>query len=518
MNSQRLEQIVAELMKPISDVRRSFDTDLSALLEEYLTEAGLRVLDEGDGDGPMGDVIPNFAELALLLQHSACVYGRKVDFLYQHVLNVSDSLHNATTEAAENHEEPQATTPHSRRRRKPSTTEFVNIELEPCPTARRELDVTRPPPTLPRLYLQLEPRAPTVHDAQLTDYDGEPIGMLSDLHVTWRLQNGLLVEELDEPPSNDDLVGVTSRPLPLPELQAALDAGAPPGSPPRCSTPLPNNPCNGDLDGDHHDEEPRPMEMLDLSQILDTPLKKRKRKSDDRDDYMGPIKLIISEELKMKFETVQEFSLAEEWITKVVETRKKRVLAMRRKLLAHEPRPPNLGFLGWTTTEAAAARAAAKRADESDDDGFFEQSSLGDSLGDDSPSHTTLPQNTTITTIATESEDWNTWQTDVVKRATRNEGRVVDIQASAARLLQHVQAKGGDDPHELVSCAQLLNIAEDPTDVSRLFLATLFLANAGNIDMIQGAPLTLNSFSVRLVSTDERLYRAVATADEQFLR
>lgn len=73
-------------------------------MEEYLTEAGLHALsasedgedgEEGEeGDG--GPVAPNFAELAMLLQHSASLYGRKVDFLYQHVLNVSDSLQNHT--------------------------------------------------------------------------------------------------------------------------------------------------------------------------------------------------------------------------------------------------------------------------------------------------------------------------------------------------------------------------------------------------------------------------------------
>lgn len=69
------------------------------LLEEYLTEAGLHALDaeeEGGGAGAGGTAVPNFAELALLLQQSASIYGRKVDFLYQHVLSVSDSLHNSS--------------------------------------------------------------------------------------------------------------------------------------------------------------------------------------------------------------------------------------------------------------------------------------------------------------------------------------------------------------------------------------------------------------------------------------
>lgn len=70
------------------------------MLEEYLTEAGLHALEaqelEGDETEPGAVVVPNFAELALLLQHSASLYGRKVDFLYQHVISVSESLYNST--------------------------------------------------------------------------------------------------------------------------------------------------------------------------------------------------------------------------------------------------------------------------------------------------------------------------------------------------------------------------------------------------------------------------------------
>lgn len=66
------------------------------LLEEYLTEAGLHALDAEEGE-PGADATPiNFAELALLLQQSANIYGRKVNFLYQNVLYVRDSLYNST--------------------------------------------------------------------------------------------------------------------------------------------------------------------------------------------------------------------------------------------------------------------------------------------------------------------------------------------------------------------------------------------------------------------------------------
>jgi CO dehydrogenase/acetyl-CoA synthase gamma subunit (corrinoid Fe-S protein) len=38
-------------------------------------------------------------------------------------------------------------------------------------------------------------------------------------------------------------------------------------------------------------------------------------------------------------------------------------------------------------------------------------------------------------------------------------------------------------------------------------------ANAGNVEIVQGAPLSLDSFSVRSVSDDARRYCAAADAD-----
>lgn len=66
------------------------------MLEEYLTEAGLRALDADENDQDADATPVNFAELALLLQQSANIYGRKVNYLYQSVLLVRDSLHNST--------------------------------------------------------------------------------------------------------------------------------------------------------------------------------------------------------------------------------------------------------------------------------------------------------------------------------------------------------------------------------------------------------------------------------------
>lgn len=43
-------------------------------------------------------------------------------------------------------------------------------------------------------------------------------------------------------------------------------------------------------------------------------------------------------------------------------------------------------------------------------------------------------------------------------------------------------------------------------------------ANSGNVEVLQGPPLTLNSFSLRLLTADERLYAAGAVDEQQPLR
>uniref|UniRef100_A0A2A4JPI9 Uncharacterized protein n=1 Tax=Heliothis virescens TaxID=7102 RepID=A0A2A4JPI9_HELVI len=53
--------------------------------------------------------------------------------------------------------------------------------------------------------------------------------------------------------------------------------------------------------------------------------------------------------------------------------------------------------------------------------------------------------------------------------------------------------------------ALLRRTAAEPADVSRVFLASLFLANAGSVEVVPGPPLSLDSFSLRLVSTEPRL-------------
>ncbi|XP_045769362.1 nuclear receptor corepressor 2-like isoform X2 [Maniola jurtina] len=499
MNSQRLEEIVAELMKPISDVRRSFDTDLSALLEEYLTEAGLHALDAEEQGGAA--VIPNFAELALLLQQSASIYSRKVDFLYQHVLDVSDSLHQSTQEirnatAAEGSVAEAATPAGARRKRKASgaAEDFAALVLEGGAAPRREA-AARPPPTLPRMFVELEPRAPSDADAPLCDYAGEPVGLLPDFHVAWRLQDGFLVEEL----RNAATGGAAPRPLPLAELSAAIAAAAPaepPPLPPRSPSPPP--PPRSPSPPPSAASPPPAAEPPDAK-------RERKRRSDVclEDVLDAQLRLTLTPALRRRLQTEREFSVPDTWLRRVVRARSRAVLEHRRAL--HAQAADEKGFAGWSSAETTEATqlAAARRADESDDDGFFEQSSLGDSdtsrVDDCSPAGpTALPS----------VPEWSSWRARVVARAAAGEARGRDVQSAAGALL----AACGELPPAPAFPALLARTAKDPSDVAELFLATLFLANAGNVEIVQGAPLSLDSFRVKLLSDDQRLYRAALAA------
>lgn len=164
-------------------------------------------------------------------------------------------------------EEPQTPTARTRRRKPSGAEEFGDIAVEASAAAAREAEAPRPPPTLPRMYLELEPRPAARADVPLFDYSADSIGLLSDFQVAWRLhvsirlaraslpsrlpanafvygsQEGMLVDELEGGPAR----ATVPRPVSLLELQAAIEAAAPPSPPPlredspcREDSPLPD--------------------------------------------------------------------------------------------------------------------------------------------------------------------------------------------------------------------------------------------------------------------------------------
>uniref|UniRef100_A0A4W4EG46 Condensin-2 complex subunit H2 n=1 Tax=Electrophorus electricus TaxID=8005 RepID=A0A4W4EG46_ELEEL len=89
MNSA--EARFAHLLQPIRDLTKNWDVDLASQLGEYLEE-----LDQMTISFDGGKTMMNFAEAALLIQGSTCIYGRKVELLHNLVFQTLDCISNKT--------------------------------------------------------------------------------------------------------------------------------------------------------------------------------------------------------------------------------------------------------------------------------------------------------------------------------------------------------------------------------------------------------------------------------------
>eukprot|EP00002_Diphylleia_rotans_P035652 TRINITY_DN7802_c0_g1_i10.p1 TRINITY_DN7802_c0_g1~~TRINITY_DN7802_c0_g1_i10.p1 ORF type:complete len:555 (+),score=131.45 TRINITY_DN7802_c0_g1_i10:54-1718(+) len=77
----------AHLLQPIRDLAENWSIDIARELEEYLDELEHVTISFDDGKTNV-----NFAEAALLIQSSACIYSKKVEFLYNMVFQTLDYL------------------------------------------------------------------------------------------------------------------------------------------------------------------------------------------------------------------------------------------------------------------------------------------------------------------------------------------------------------------------------------------------------------------------------------------
>ena len=86
------DQRFAELLKPIKDLTVNWEVPLSRYLENYIEELSDLPLGLTDTSTSYNVSRVNFVEAALLLQGTASVYSKKVEFLWQNVLKMLDLL------------------------------------------------------------------------------------------------------------------------------------------------------------------------------------------------------------------------------------------------------------------------------------------------------------------------------------------------------------------------------------------------------------------------------------------
>jgi len=79
------------LLNPIRDLAQNWNIDVAKDLEDYLDE-----LEHIEISFDGGITSLNFAEAARLIQGSACVYSRKVEYLYTLIYQALELLHAKT--------------------------------------------------------------------------------------------------------------------------------------------------------------------------------------------------------------------------------------------------------------------------------------------------------------------------------------------------------------------------------------------------------------------------------------
>ncbi|KAM9026057.1 condensin-2 complex subunit H2 [Ara ararauna] len=87
------ESRFVHLLQPIRDLTKNWEVDVAAQLSEYLEELEQVCISFDNGKTTM-----NFTEAALLIQGSACVYSRKVEYLYSLVYQTLDYISNKKQE------------------------------------------------------------------------------------------------------------------------------------------------------------------------------------------------------------------------------------------------------------------------------------------------------------------------------------------------------------------------------------------------------------------------------------
>ncbi|NXM73845.1 CNDH2 protein, partial [Serilophus lunatus] len=86
---EEVDSRFVHLLQPIRDLTKNWEVDVAAQLGEYLEELDQICISFDNGKTTM-----NFMEAALLIQGSACIYSRKVEYLYMLVYETLDYISN----------------------------------------------------------------------------------------------------------------------------------------------------------------------------------------------------------------------------------------------------------------------------------------------------------------------------------------------------------------------------------------------------------------------------------------
>ncbi|XP_054426440.1 condensin-2 complex subunit H2 isoform X2 [Pteronotus mesoamericanus] len=129
-----VEARFAHLLQPIRDLTKNWEVDVAAQLGEYLEELDQICISFDEGKTTM-----NFVEAALLIQGSACVYSKKVEYLYSLVYQALDFISGKRRARQLSAREDGAGRDTSSRAAQPAEDEFLS--LDDLPDTRASVDL-----------------------------------------------------------------------------------------------------------------------------------------------------------------------------------------------------------------------------------------------------------------------------------------------------------------------------------------------------------------------------------------
>ncbi|XP_075816449.1 condensin-2 complex subunit H2 isoform X1 [Microtus pennsylvanicus] len=173
----------AHLLQPIRDLTKNWEVDVAAQLGEYLEELDQICISFDEGKTTM-----NFIEAALLIQGSACVYSKKVEYLYSLVYQALDFI-SGKRQAKQLSVAQEDGSNRAVNSGTPYETEDEFLSLDDFPDSRANVDLKNDQTSSELLIIPLVPMALVAPDeveknsSPLYSYQGEILASRKDFRM-----------------------------------------------------------------------------------------------------------------------------------------------------------------------------------------------------------------------------------------------------------------------------------------------------------------------------------------------
>ncbi|XP_040843776.1 condensin-2 complex subunit H2 isoform X3 [Ochotona curzoniae] len=230
-----VEARFAHLLQPIRDLTKNWEVDVAAQLGEYLEELDQICISFDEGKTTM-----NFIEAALLIQGSACVYSKKVEYLYSLVYQALDFISGKRRARQPSSGQDDGASGDASSRQ-PQEAEDKFLSLDDLPDSRANVDLKNNQAPTEVLIVPLLPMALVAPDElekahhPLYSRQGEILASRKDFRMntcTPHLRGAFMLEPVEASMAEEQPMEVPECRNPVPVLGLAQEPGSPEGPEP----------------------------------------------------------------------------------------------------------------------------------------------------------------------------------------------------------------------------------------------------------------------------------------------